>query len=89
MFNSNHPCTLLYCRASSCRFPDCALTEVTLDLPPWMVSWASRWGMASSSNRITLIRLEAYAPVDPCSSSSGAMSAPRNPARVLFVPAMV
>lgn len=70
-------------------FPDCALTEVTLDLPPWMVSWASRWGMYSSSNRITLIRLEAYAPIDPCSSSSGAMSAPRNPARVLFVPAMV
>jgi hypothetical protein len=70
----------------SCRFPDCALTEVTLDLPPWMVSWASRWGMASSSNRITLIRLEAYAPTDPCSSS---MSAARQFARVLYVPAVV
>lgn len=69
-----------------CRFPDCALTEVTLDLPPWMVSWASRWGMASSSNRITLIRLEAYTPVDPCSSSS--MSTARNPSRVMYVPAL-
>jgi hypothetical protein len=69
----------------SCRHPDCALTEVTLDLPPWMVSWCSRWGLANSSNRIRLIRLEAYAPIDPSSSSS--MGTGRQPARVLYLPA--
>lgn len=69
-----------------CRFPDCALTEVTLDLPLGMVSWASRWGMASS--RIKVFRLEAYAALDACSIRNG-MGAPSQPARVIYVPALL
>lgn len=68
-----------------------------------MVSWASRWGMAmvpgsSSSSTggtaggggpsITLIQLEAFAPVDPSSSRSAASNPARKPVRKLFVPAV-
>lgn len=71
-----------------CRYPACSLTEVTLDLPPWMVSWASRWGMTSSRGHIKVVRLEAYAPIDPCSSSRAGAGC-RQPARVIHVPVML
>lgn len=75
------------CICAGRRFPNCSLTEVTLDLPPSMVSWASRWGTASGGH-IKLVRLEAYAPLDPCSSSR-AGAAGQQPARVVYVPALL
>lgn len=60
---------------------------MTLQLPPWMVSWASRWGMTRNGNRVTLVVLEAYPSRDPTSSS--AAGGARKPARTLFVPAIM
>jgi hypothetical protein len=71
-------------------YPDASLTEVTLQLPAWLVGWASRWGFAASGSgsscRITLIMVEAFAPLDPGSSRSAIT--PRRPVRKLFIPAM-
>jgi hypothetical protein len=79
-------------------YPDASLAEVTLSLPPHLVSWASRWGMllrgcsgsmgatAGPVSCISLIEVEAYAPLDPSSSRTATM---RRPARKLFVPAML
>lgn len=65
-------------------YPQASITCYTIQLPSWLVGWASRWGWASPT--VSLIVLQAYAPLDPSSSSRAQTAQPRRTAMQIFVP---
>lgn len=68
-------------------YPTASLVKYTMLLPPWLVSWAARWGWSSPT--ITVLILEAFAPAGGA-DGAGASGQRRQqaPAAKLFVPVL-
>lgn len=62
---------------------EASVTEYQIALPPWMVSYAARWGWGSSGV-ISLLVLQAYQPA--ADSGLSRASSSRQPTHRLFVP---